>query len=55
MMRQAIKEKYRVVPQKVNIVNLPKKTIVFRGKKGVKSGIKKAVVYLKQGDKIEIS
>jgi len=55
MVRQAVKEKYGVLPQKVNIINLPHKTVTFRGRKGTRSGFKKAVVYLKKGDKIEIS
>ena len=52
---KAVNEIYKVVPVKVNIVNLPSKNIVSRGKKGVKSGVKKAVVYLKKGDKIEFA
>ena len=50
---KAIKELYKVTPVKVNITNLPAKIIFTRGKTGRKSGIKKAVVYLKKGDKIE--
>jgi large subunit ribosomal protein L23 len=50
---KAIKELYKVTPVKVNITNLPAKIIFSRGKTGRKSGIKKAVVYLKKGDKIE--
>jgi len=50
---KVIKEIYKVTPIKVNIVNLPAKIIVSRGKKGRKSGVKKAIVYLKKGDKIE--
>lgn len=49
----AIKELYKVTPVKVNIVNLPSKNVVKRGKKGVKAGARKAYVYLKEGDKIE--
>ncbi len=50
---KAVKELYKVTPVKVNITNLPAKVIFSRGKTGRKSGIKKAVVYLKKGDKIE--
>jgi large subunit ribosomal protein L23 len=53
MVRQAIKEKYGVVPRKINIVNIPAKQISFRGKKGTKKGLKKALVFLKKGEKIE--
>ncbi len=48
-----IKELYKVTPIKVNIVRIPSKKVVFRGKNGVKSGMKKAYVMLKKGDKIE--
>lgn len=53
--REAIKEKYNVVPRKINIVNLPHKPTTFRGKKSQRSGFKKAMVYLKAGDKIELA
>jgi len=55
MVRSAVKEKYNVIPRKINIVNLPHKPISFRGRKSQKSGFKKAMVYLKAGDKIELS
>jgi large subunit ribosomal protein L23 len=48
----AIKEAYKVTPIKINIVNLPAKQVFRRGKTGTKSGIKKALVFLKKGDKI---
>ena len=51
----AIKAQYKVTPIKINIVNLPSKTVFVRGKFGTKSGVKKAVVFLKKGDKIEIA
>ncbi len=50
---KAIKDKYKVEPVKINIINLPAKTVFVRGKFGTKSGVKKAVVFLKKGDKIE--
>ncbi len=50
---KAVKELYKVTPVKVNITNLPAKKIFSRGKFGRKTGVKKAVVYLKKGDKIE--
>lgn len=50
---KAIKEIYKVTPVKVNITNLPAKKVFSRGKTGRTSGVKKAVVYLKKGDKIE--
>lgn len=50
---KAVKEIYKVTPVKVNIINLPAKKVFARGKNGTKTGVKKAVVYLKKGDKIE--
>ena len=49
-----IKALYKVTPTKVRIVNLPAKNILVRGKKGRVSSIKKALVYLKKGDKIDL-
>lgn len=49
---EAIKKIYKVTPIKINIVSLPAKNVFKRGKKGVKGAIKKALVFLKKGDKI---
>ncbi|MDO8430575.1 MAG: 50S ribosomal protein L23 [Candidatus Taylorbacteria bacterium] len=49
-----IKTLYKVTPLKVNIVNLPARNVIVRGKKGRQSAIKKAYVYLKKGDKINL-
>ena len=51
--KKAIKMMYKVDAIKVTITKIQPKTVVRRGKVGVKSGGKKAVVYLKKGDKIE--
>ena len=51
---KAVAMMYKVAPVRVNIVRLPAKKVFVRGKWGVKSGVKKAYVYLKNGDKIEI-
>lgn len=48
-----IKNLYKVAPVKINIINLPRKKMFLRGKKGFKGGVKKAIVYLKKDDKIE--
>ncbi len=45
---------YGVKPKKVRVATIPSKQVFVRGKKGVKSGSKKAYVYLKKGDKIEL-
>lgn len=55
MVKQAIKETYGVKPKKIGIVYAPDKKRFIRGKYGKTTGFKKAVVYLKEGDKIEIA
>jgi len=51
---KAIAAIYNVTPVRVNIVNLPDTRVFVRNRKGVKSGVRKAMVTLKEGDKIEI-
>ena len=50
----SVRDVYKVNPVKVRVANIPPKQVFIRGKKGVKSGGKKAYVYLKAGDKIEL-
>jgi large subunit ribosomal protein L23 len=50
--KDSVEQVYKVKPIKINIVNLPAKKVTSRGKMGKKQSIKKAVVYLKKGDKI---
>ena len=52
---QAIFELYNVKPAKVNVVPIHPKEVFVRGKRGMKSGGKKAYVFLKEGDKIEFT
>lgn len=54
---QAVRESYKVSPAKVRIVQIPSKTTrnMRTGRYGVKSGGKKAYVYLKNGETITIS
>lgn len=52
--RQAVTAIYNVKPVKVGIVYNPDKKVFSRGRMGRSSGVKKAYVYLKKGDKIEI-
>jgi large subunit ribosomal protein L23 len=54
MIAKEIFARYKVKPTRVNIVNLPKKTLVMRGIKGSKPGVRKAMVFLKAGEKIDI-
>ena len=51
---RAINEAYKVTPVKVRVAAIPSKKVFVRGKWGVKSGGKKAYVYLKKGEKIEV-
>lgn len=46
---------YKVHPVKIRIVRVPAKRVFVRGKNGVKAGGRKAYVYLKAGEKIDIS
>ena len=50
---RAIKDVYKVEPRKISISKLPAKQKLVRGKRGMTSAVKKALVYLKKGDKIE--
>ena len=52
--RAEILKRYKVKAVKINIVNLPKKSLVVRGIKGTKTAVRKAMVFLKAGDKIDI-
>jgi large subunit ribosomal protein L23 len=53
--KKAIKSLYNVDALKIAIVNLPAKQVFSRGRSGVKSARKKALVYLKKGDTIEFA
>ncbi|MCC7004340.1 50S ribosomal protein L23 [Candidatus Nomurabacteria bacterium] len=54
IVEKAIKTLYKVSPIKINMIKIPQKKVFTRGKIGFKKGGKKAYVYLKKGDKIEI-
>jgi len=51
--KKAIFSLYKVKPIKVNVLSVPKKNIFYKGHAGAKGGGRKALVYLKAGDKIE--
>lgn len=53
VINRAFIEKYKIIPLKITTVTIPAKNVVVRGKRGKKSGYKKAYVYLKKGTKIE--
>ena len=50
---KAVKALYKVTPVRVNISSLPTKAVFARGKWGTVSGIRKALVTVKKGDKID--
>jgi large subunit ribosomal protein L23 len=50
---KAIKATYKVTPLKIRTITLPAKKVFVRGRNGTQSGVKKALVFLKKGDKIE--
>jgi len=52
----AIRTLYKVTPRKVTVVTVPRKQVATRGtnRKGKTAGTKKAYVYLRKGETIEI-
>lgn len=50
---KAIFTLYKVKPVKVNVLKFPRKKVLTRAGEGMRGGGKKAMVYLKKGDKIE--
>ncbi len=53
--KKEIKQLYKISPLKVRMITIPRKNVFIRGKKGVRGGGKKALVYLKKGDTIELA
>jgi large subunit ribosomal protein L23 len=51
--KKAVFSLYKVKPIKINVLTIPHKNILSKGKKGIRGGGKKAIVYLKKEDKIE--
>ena len=52
--KREITEIYNVTPLKVTTARTAAKPKFVRGRKGTRTGVKKAYVYLKEGDKITI-
>ncbi len=52
--KKSIEELYKVEVTGVNVINVPSKRRNYGAKTGWKSGYKKAIVALKEGDKIEL-
>ncbi|MEK7621899.1 MAG: 50S ribosomal protein L23 [Patescibacteria group bacterium] len=53
LVRQEVAKRYKVTPTKVNMILVKGKKVFTRGRAGTRQGLKKAMVYLKPGDKIE--
>jgi large subunit ribosomal protein L23 len=49
----AVNALYKVRPIKVTVLNTPIKNVFVKGRRGTVSGIRKAIVTLKKGDKID--
>ncbi len=54
---EAVQEVFKVMPRKVTIVPVPRKQVMTRGsrKLGMTAGGKKAYVFLKKGETIELA
>lgn len=52
--KRAVEARYGVVPLRIAVAPVPPKARRLRGKRGMKPGGKKAFVYLKKDDKIEV-
>jgi large subunit ribosomal protein L23 len=52
--KKAIENYYHVKVEKVNIINLPNKPIQWRNKTFKNGRVKKAIVTIKEGQKIEL-
>jgi len=52
--KRSVEDLYKVTVLDVNVVNIHPKKRIYGRAKGFKSGFKKAIVKLKEGDKIEI-
>ena len=54
LVAEAIKKTYHKTPTQVRMLPIPAKTLFARGRRGVSGGGKKAYVFLKKGDTIEL-
>ena len=50
-----IKATYKVTPTKITIAKIPRQYTFIRGKIGTTAGMKKALVFLKKGDTINLA
>ena len=52
--KKAVEELFNVMVKRVNVTKRPYKNRIFKGKKGIKKGYKKAIVLIKDNNKIEL-
>ena len=52
--KDAVEKLYKVRVRRVNLIKVSPKRRILRGRPGVKPGYKKALVFLRPGDKIEL-
>ena len=52
--KKAIIEKYKVTPTKVNVISKKSRKVMKRGRKAHQTSSKKAMIFLKKGDSIEL-
>jgi len=53
MVASAVKDFYKVTPVKIRICNIPRKSVTTRQGVGMKKAVRKALVTLKKGEKLE--
>lgn len=53
MVSKAITALYKIVPTKISIINTPIRNVFVKGRRGTVAGMKKAIVTVKKGDKID--
>jgi large subunit ribosomal protein L23 len=53
--KEAVEKVFATKVKKVNVINVEGKNKVFKGRKGKRSGFKKAIVTLEKGKTIDIS
>jgi large subunit ribosomal protein L23 len=53
MVAKAVRALYKVTPVKIAMINTPMKNVFVKGRKGTVSGMKKAMITLKKGEKID--
>lgn len=52
--KRAVEDLYGVDVEGVRIINIPRKQKIFKGRRGWRGGYKKAIIKIKEGQKIEV-